>query len=231
MIPPAAVLTDIEGTTTPISFVHRVLFPYARARLPQFCTEHEGDPVLDEVAALSPGHPVLETLLAWMDEDAKITPLKTIQGLIWAEGYGAGELLGDLYTDVPPALRRWSKAGLRLYVYSSGSEASQKLILGHTKDGDLTPLFQGFFDTRVGPKRESASYQAICRGANIAAAECLFLSDIEAELDAAAATGLQTCQLVRPQDGTEASRRHATAEDFDAVAEKFRLPRSASSRK
>lgn len=228
MIHPVAVLTDIEGTTTPISFVHTVLFPYARARLPLFCAQPHL--LLDEVARLRPGKPVLETLLGWMDEDAKVTPLKTIQGLIWAEGYRSRELLGDLYTDVPPALRRWSKAGLRLYVYSSGSEASQKLLFGYTKDGDLTPLFQGFFDTTVGPKRDSASYAAICRGANIAAAECLFLSDIEAELDAAADAGLQTCQLVRPRDATIASSRHANAADFDSVAEKFGLPRSAPNR-
>jgi enolase-phosphatase E1 len=228
MIPPAAVLTDIEGTTTPISFVHTVLFPYARARLPLFCAQPHA--VLDEVAQLSPGRPVLETLLGWMDEDAKVTPLKTIQGLIWAEGYRSGKLLGEVYSDVPPALRRWSKAGLRLYVYSSGSEASQKLIFGYTKDGDLTPLFQGFFDTKVGPKRDSASYAAICRGANIAAPECLFLSDIEAELDAAAQAGLQTCQLVRPQDATTVSDRHPNAEDFESVAQMFGLPRSASSR-
>jgi enolase-phosphatase E1 len=229
MIPPAAILTDIEGTTTPIRFVHTVLFPYARARLPQFCAQPH--PVLDEVAEQNPGRPVLDTLLAWMDADAKVTPLKTIQGMIWAEGYAAGELIGDLYADVPPALRRWSKAGLRLCVYSSGSEASQKLIFGHTAEGDLTPLFQGFFDTRVGAKREAASYQAICRGANVAAAECLFLSDIEAELDAASAAGLQTCQLVRPQDATVASCRHPNAVDFDAVAQIFKLPRSAPSGK
>ncbi len=226
MMPPAAILTDIEGTTTPISFVHTVLFPYARARLPQFCAEPHA--VLDEIARIEPGRPVLETLLGWMDEDAKVTPLKTVQGLIWAEGYRSGALLGDIYADVPSALRRWSKAGLRLYVYSSGSEASQKLIFGHTRDGDLTPLFQGFFDTRVGPKRDPASYAAICRGANVAAAECLFLSDIEAELDAAAASGLQTCQLVRPKDATLASDRHPIAADFNSVAEKFSLPRSAS---
>jgi enolase-phosphatase E1 len=227
MIPPAAILTDIEGTTTPIRFVQTVLFPYARARLPQFCARPHA--LLDEVAAKNPGRPVFETLLGWMDADAKVTALKTIQGLIWAEGYAAGELIGDLYADVPPALRRWSKAGLRLYVYSSGSEASQKMLFGHSREGDLTPLFQGFFDTKVGAKREAASYQAICRGANVAVAECLFLSDIEAELDAAAAAGLQTCQLVRPQDATVASSRHQTAGDFDAVAQIFKLPRSALS--
>jgi enolase-phosphatase E1 len=124
---PVAVLTDIEGTTTPISFVHSVLFPYARARLPLFCALHADDPVMGEVARLSPDRPLLETLLGWMDQDAKITPLKTIQGMLWAEGYMNGDLTGDLYADVAPALRRWSKAGLRLFVYSSGSVAAQKL--------------------------------------------------------------------------------------------------------
>lgn len=220
-----AVLTDIEGTTTPISFVHRVLFPYARARLLQFCSQHAGDPALEEAARLAPGRPVLETLLGWMDEDAKVTPLKTIQGMIWQDGYLRGELTGELYPDVAPALARWVKAGLRLHVYSSGSEAAQRLLFGHTPAGDLTPLFTGFFDTRVGPKREPASYRAICRGINAAASECLFLSDVEAELDAAAAAGLMTCQLVRAADGTAASARYAAAADFEAVAEAFGLPR------
>ncbi len=221
---PAAILVDIEGTTTPISFVHTVLFPYARARLPSFCSLHATDPVIGEVARLAQGRPVLETLLGWMDEDAKITPLKTIQGMIWTEGYLRGDLTGDLYPDVEPALRRWSRAGLRLYVYSSGSETAQKLLFEHSAAGDLTPLFQGFFDTRIGAKREPASYQTICRGANIPPAEGLFLSDIEAELDAAALAGLQTCQLVRPQDGTLASARHPSAGGFEQVAELFKLP-------
>jgi enolase-phosphatase E1 len=226
----SAILTDIEGTTSPISFVHTVLFPYARARLPQFCSLHADDPVMAEVARLAPDRPVLHTLLAWMDQDAKITPLKTIQGMIWTEGYLRGDLTGDLYIDVTPALRRWSMAGLRLFVYSSGSETAQKLLFGHTASGDLTPLFQGFFDTRVGPKREPASYQAICRGANLTPDESLFLSDVEAELDAAALSGLKTCQLVRAADNTIASARHPVAADFDEVAEIFKLPRKPADR-
>jgi enolase-phosphatase E1 len=229
-MPPAAVLTDIEGTTTPISFVHSVLFPYARERLADFCARHANNPALLEVARFSPGRPVADTLREWMDADAKITALKTVQGLIWDEGYRSGALTGEVYADVPPALQRWSKAGLRLYIYSSGSEASQKLLFGHTGSGNLTPLFQGFFDTRAGPKRDTESYRTICRGANIAAAECLFLSDVEAELDAAAACGLQTCQLVRSADATIASTRHPVAADFDAVSQQFRLPRSSPSR-
>jgi enolase-phosphatase E1 len=217
---PAAVLTDIEGTTTPIAFVHVVLFPYARARLPVFLAAQAPDSAL--LAEIP--EPRLETLLGWMDRDEKITALKTIQGMIWEAGYASGDILGAIYADVAPALRRWARAGLRLYIYSSGSVAAQKLLFGHTPVGDLTPLFQGFFDTRVGPKRDVASYAAIARGANVPAAEFLFLSDVEAELDAAAAAGLQTCQLVRPQDGTARGNRHATAADFAEVAMKFRLP-------
>jgi enolase-phosphatase E1 len=218
LIPPAAILTDIEGTVSPIAFVRDVLFPYARARLPAFC--ESGAPALDEVP-----EPKLETLLGWMDRDAKITALKAIQGLLWEEGYRSGAITAALYPDVAPALRRWSKAGLRLFVYSSGSVAAQKLLFGHTPAGDLTPLFQGFFDTRVGPKREAGSYKLIAQGANISPAELLFLSDVEAELDAAAAAGLRCCQLVRVQDGTVESTRHAVAADFAEVAARFSLPR------
>ncbi len=218
-LPPAAILTDIEGTTTPIAFVHRVLFPYARARLPAFCAAHAGEPVLAEVP-----EPVLATLLGWMDRDEKISALKTIQGMIWAEGYEAGDFTGEIYADVPPALRRWAKAGLRQYVYSSGSVAAQKLLFGYTPEGSLLPLFQGFFDTKVGPKRVAASYADIARGANVPAGEFLFLSDVEAELDAAAEAGFLTCQLLRAEDGTVASARHETAADFIEVARKFGLP-------
>jgi enolase-phosphatase E1 len=225
MIPPAAILTDIEGTTTPIAFVHNVLFPYARARMAGWCAVHMDDPVIGEIARLAPDAPIAETLLGWMDRDEKITPLKTIQGMIWAEGYAKGEIKGVLYPDVPPALRRWAKAGLRLYVYSSGSESAQRQIFGHAEAGDFSDLFQGFFDTRVGPKRAAQSYADISRGINVSGPEILFLSDVEAELDAAAEAGLLTCQLVRPEDGTQPSTRHKLAADFTEVAALFGLPR------
>jgi enolase-phosphatase E1 len=217
-VKPAAIITDIEGTTSPIAFVHNVLFPYARARMAGFVAE--GHEVLADVP-----EPKLDTLLGWMDRDEKITALKTIQGLLWDEGYRTGKLTAEVYEDVPPALRRWARAGLRLFVYSSGSAPAQKLLFGHTSEGDLTPLFQAYFDTNAGPKREAASYASIARGIGLPPAEILFLSDIEAELDAAQTSGLQTCQLVRAQDGTVASTRHATAADFTEVAEKFGLPR------
>jgi enolase-phosphatase E1 len=213
-----AILTDIEGTTTPISFVHRVLFPYARERMAVFAAS--GHTALTDVP-----EPKLETLLGWMDRDEKITALKTIQGIIWEEGYQRGVLQAELYADVPPALRRWARAGLRLFVYSSGSVPAQKLLFGHTPDGDLTPLFQAYFDTRVGPKRKYASYESIARGIGLPGGEILFLSDVEAELDAASEAGLQTCQLVRADDDTRPSARHQTAKDFIEVAQKFGLPR------
>ncbi len=215
----AAILTDIEGTTTPIAFVHNALFPYARARMAAFVTASENHAALAEVP-----EPRLETLLGWMDRDEKITALKVIQGMIWQAGYSSGEIKAEIYPDVAPALRRWTKAGLRLFVYSSGSVEAQKLLFGHSVTGDLTALFQGFFDTRVGGKREAASYAAIARGVNVSPGEFLFLSDIEAELDAAAKAGLATCQLVRARDETKASTRHETAADFDEAALKFRLP-------
>jgi enolase-phosphatase E1 len=227
MSPPAAVVTDIEGTTTRISFVHDVLFPYARARLPDFLAQRGTEPeiaaALAEVRHLAPGAPELATLLSWMDTDAKITPLKTLQGLIWGEGYASGALHGELYADVAPSLRAWHAAGVRLYVYSSGSEAAQKLLFRHTQEGDLTGLFSGFFDTRVGPKRQAASYRAIARAVGLPGEKMLFLSDVGAELDAAASSGWHTCQLLRPQDSALPAAGHPRAATFDAVAAAFSL--------
>jgi enolase-phosphatase E1 len=213
----SAIITDIEGTTTPIAFVHRVLFPYARDRMKDFAASNHA-------ALADVPEPKLETLLGWMDRDEKITALKTIQGILWDEGYHSGALVAEIYDDVPPALRRWARAGLRLYVYSSGSVEAQKLLFGHTPSGDLTKLFQSYFDTRIGPKREQASYEAIAKGIGLPGAEILFLSDVEAELDAAAAAGLQTCQLVRANDGTTPGTRHTIAANFTEAAQKFGLP-------
>lgn len=225
---PRLVLTDIEGTTTPIAFVHRVLFPHARAALPALigrrAQERPVAEALAEIGRLAPGADPLTQALAWMDEDAKVTPLKTLQGIAWRDGYEAGLLKGEFYPDVPPALRRWHDAGIRLAVYSSGSEAAQRLIFGHAADGDLSGLFEAFFDTRIGAKRETHSYGAIVRSLDLAPEAVLFLSDIEAELDAASEAGLQTCQLVRPEDGTVAGTRHRLADSFDAVAAGFGLP-------
>jgi enolase-phosphatase E1 len=225
---PTAVLTDIEGTTTPIAFVHRTLFPFARARLPAFLEQHAANgavaTLVREVRALAPGQPPLRTLFDWMDADAKVTPLKELQGLIWREGYANGALHAEIYPDVAVCLRRWHAGGVRLAVYSSGSVEAQKQLFAHTRDGDLTGLFDGFFDTRIGAKREADSYRAIATELALPAGAILFLSDVEAELDAAAVAGLRTCQLVRAEDGTVASSGHTLAADFGAVAAAFDLP-------
>ena len=177
-----AVLTDIEGTTTSLAFVHEVLFPYARARLPEWVERHGGD---------------LAQLNAWMDADAKVTELKDIQGQIWAEGYARGELQGQVFPDAADALRRWHDAGLTLAVFSSGSVAAQKLIFGHSDRGDLAPLFSGWFDTTTGGKREAMSYVLIADALGIAPADMLFLSDIAAETDAANAAGMRALLIDR----------------------------------
>jgi enolase-phosphatase E1 len=200
-------LLDIDGTTAPITFVHDVLFPYARARLPAFVAAHPDDP---DVAALSAAHGgpdgALRQLLAWMDADAKVTALKAIQGRLWAQGYADGALRATLYPDVVPRLRAWRAAGVRLAVYSSGSVPAQQLLYGHTTDGDLRGWFAAWFDTTVGPKREAASYGAIARSLGEAPAEVSFFSDVEAELDAAAAAGLATVLVAR--DGQVPSGQH-----------------------
>jgi enolase-phosphatase E1 len=222
-----AVLVDIEGTTTPIAFVHDVLFPFARARLPDLLRAHANDPVIAaEIAAVqqaAPGQDPASVLFGWMDGDVKQTSLKTLQGLIWRQGYLDGTLQGVLYPDVAPCLQRWHRAGHLLFVYSSGSVEAQRLLFGHSDAGDLAGLFGGFFDTRVGPKRAADSYRAIAAQTEMPAPTILFLSDVEAELDAAGEAGLSTCQLVRAEDRTIASARHPTAERFTDVEIRFGL--------
>lgn len=229
---PRLVLTDIEGTTTPISFVHQALFPYGRAALPSLIRDRADEPEVAEalaaIARAAPGADPLEQCLAWMNEDAKVTPLKQLQGIAWREGYRSGALQSELYGDVPPALRAWQAAGVRLAVYSSGSEAAQRLIFAHAAQGDLTGLFDAFLDTRIGGKREAASYTRAAGALGLPPADILFLSDMAAELDAAAAGGLRTCQLLRAGDFTEPSPAHLQAPDFPAVARLFGLPTLAA---
>lgn len=217
------VLTDIEGTTSSISFVKDVLFPYARERMAEFVDSHQDEPevrqALDDVdnavgRLLTPDEAAAQ-LVAWIDADRKITPLKALQGLIWEEGYEQGDFHGHMYRDAVEQLRRWHAAGINLYVYSSGSVHAQKLLFGHTDYGDLRPLFSGYFDTRVGAKGAATSYREIQRQIGLPAAEILFLSDIAAELDAARSAGMQTTQLVR--DATVERADHPVARDFSEI--------------
>ncbi|MCX8134980.1 MAG: acireductone synthase [Roseococcus sp.] len=210
-------LTDIEGTTTSIAFVHRTLFPYAAAALEGFLAARGEAPEVAAILAGVPGPDRIATLRDWMARDVKATPLKALQGMIWRAGYASGALRGHLWPDVPAALRAWRARGLRLAVYSSGSEEAQRLLFRHSEAGDLEPLFERFFDTRMGPKREAASYARIAAAWGAPPAATLFLSDVAEELDAARAAGLATCQLVRPEDGTIPCGRHPEARDFDGV--------------
>ncbi|MBY0583321.1 MAG: acireductone synthase [Sphingomonas sp.] len=198
-----AILTDIEGTTSSISFVADVLFPYARERMADYIAAHPAEtaPILAEVQAMEPGDPV-QTLIRWIDEDRKITPLKAIQGMIWEGGFRSGTFTSHFYPDAVEALRRWHATGLRLYVYSSGSVFAQKLLFAHTDFGDLTPLFSGWFDTTTGGKREAASYAKIAGAMDLPPADILFLSDVKQETDSALAAGIRALLIAR--DGGEA---------------------------
>jgi enolase-phosphatase E1 len=220
-----AVVTDIEGTTSSVSFVKEVLFPYAREHLPGYVCGHRQDPrvaaILDDVRRhesdprLTEGA-VVDLLCRWIGEDRKITPLKTLQGLVWEQGYRAGVLRGHVYPDAVTHLRRWRTSGLRLYVFSSGSIAAQQLLFEHTALGNLAPWFSGFFDTTTGPKAVASSYVAIAETIRTPAPAVLFLSDTVAELDAARAAGMQTIWLNR--EGTAiAGVAHREAHSFDEV--------------
>ncbi|WP_152222484.1 acireductone synthase [Pseudomonas sp. SCB32] len=206
-MPIKAILTDIEGTTSAVSFVFDVLFPYAAAHLPDFIRNNIDDArVTEQLAAVqresgeretADPERCIEILLGWIAEDRKATPLKALQGMVWEQGYRAGQLKGHVYPDAVDALRHWHAEGFALYVYSSGSIQAQKLIFGCSEAGDLTPLFSGYFDTTSGPKREAESYRRIAAAIGLPGEEILFLSDVVQELDAAQQAGMQTIGLAR----------------------------------
>ncbi len=218
-----AIVTDIEGTTTSLSFVKDVLFPYAREHIAVFIRQHakeaEVKSQLDEVRKVSGQELDLEAainqLIQWIDEDQKITPLKAIQGMIWDAGYKAGNFTGHIYEDAARKLREWHVQGIKLYVFSSGSVKAQKLIYGYSDFGDLTPLFSDYFDTRIGSKRELVAYEHIVGEIGCRADEILFLSDVAEELKAAQSAGMKTLQLIR--DGQEAWSGTKQVTDFEHI--------------
>ncbi|MGH8081351.1 MAG: acireductone synthase [Lysobacter sp.] len=229
-MPIRAILTDIEGTTSSISFVKDVLFPYARRALPGFVATRGREPAvrkwLDTVALENGGacqdSVIVEVLQGWIDEDRKHTALKALQGMIWADGYRSADFTSHMYPDAAPALRQWKDQGLRLYVYSSGSVPAQRLLFGHSDAGDLTELFSGWFDTEVGGKREAASYEHIREAIGLPGEEIAFLSDVVEELDAAREAGLGTVLLDRlddypqPREG-EATHGHTRVTSFAQI--------------
>ncbi|HBL31481.1 MAG TPA: acireductone synthase [Acidobacteria bacterium] len=219
-----AVLTDIEGTTTPLSFVHDVLFPYARRRLDAACASGEerfaealgllrAEHQLEkgDLAGFGDGAPYAHAL---MDRDRKSTGLKMLQGLLWEEGYRTGDLQGQVYPDVAAALAAWKERGIRVRIFSSGSVLAQKLLFGYSDQGDLLPFFEGFHDTATGAKQSPAAYHAIAAAFDLPPHEILFLSDIVAELDAAREAGMQTGLFVRPGNRPADPGSHAVYQSF-----------------
>lgn len=219
-----AIVTDIEGTTSSLSFVKEVLFPYARANLADYVHLHAEEPQVKklleetckEAGAELDTEQSITQLIQWLDEDKKITPLKSLQGLIWEAGYQKGDFKGHVYPDAAAYLKAWKAKGLDLYVYSSGSVYAQKLLFAHTEYGDLTPHFSGYFDTRIGGKKDRESYDKIAKQLVIPAGQLLFLSDIKEELDAAKAAGFQTLWLVRDSK-PDPQAEHQQASSFDNI--------------
>jgi enolase-phosphatase E1 len=224
-----AVVLDIEGTTSATGFVVDVLYPYSRSRFAALLSERSGDPdVARAVAQVREelGDPdadaaaVEKALNTWLDEDRKATPLKTLQGIIWSEGFARGDLVSHFYDDVVPELRAWHAAGARLYVYSSGSVAAQRAWFTNSPEGDLTPLVSGLYDTEnAGPKQEPESYRRIAEATGIEPPRLLFLSDRPGELDAARAAGWHAVGIRRPGEPyyEQGVGDHAEAGAFDEI--------------
>lgn len=223
-----AIVLDIEGTTTPMAFVYETLFPYVRATLRTFLDTHGTNPdvrrVIERLRAEQASDPDAPTSIAeyveWaMDCDRKSTALKELQGIIWADGYARGELEGEVFQDVGPALARWHASGLEVAIFSSGSVLAQRLLFGHSNAGDLTPFIAWYFDTTTGPKISTDSYSRIAETMGVPAPTALFISDAIPELDAAHRAGMQTRLAVRPGNReTPPSTAHRPVRTFDELS-------------
>lgn len=236
-------LLDIEGTTTPIDFVYKVLFPYARAHVGDYLAKNAASAnVKEEIAALielnredakrgldppeldsSVKEPSLDRIVAYiqwlMDRDSKATPLKSIQGKIWEAGYNSGDLRSQVFEDVPRAFERWQQQQRKIFIYSSGSVLAQKLLFSATQFGDLTSYVSDYFDTNIGAKKDTESYARISRAIALSPPNILFVSDVTDELDAASAAGIETRLCVRPGNHPQTSpSNHEAVRSFDEIA-------------
>jgi len=234
-----AVVLDIEGTTTPISFVYDILFPFARRHAARHLSDHWGSPevrgdveafraqaVLDAregvagVVAIPDGDgdevraAVVASVLWQMETDRKTTALKSLQGKVWRSGYASGQLKADVFDDVPEALRAWEARGVPVYIYSSGSVEAQKLLFAHTHYGDLRPLLSGYFDTTTGPKKVAASYVAIAEKVGSRPEDLLFFTDVAAEAVAAGEAGFEAVVMDRPGNRPQPAHGFEVWTDF-----------------
>lgn len=224
-MPVRGILLDIEGTTTPISFVYDVLFPFARRNVSEYLKhadvtdlKREHDEDIRRGTNPPPWSVEPVAYIHWlMDQDRKSTALKNIQGKIWLEGYESGELHGEVFRDVPPAFERWHGSNIGIRIFSSGSILAQRLLFTSTAAGDLTKFIRGYFDTTTGPKNDPSSYAAIGKSFDIPSPEILFVSDVTRELDAARAAGMQTLLCVRPGNHPQPAHDHAVVRSFEGI--------------
>ncbi|MBB1268457.1 acireductone synthase [Shewanella sp. SR44-3] len=203
-----AIVVDTAGTTTDLNFIQDVLFPYSHRVMASFLVEHQQQVLVDccindvRDIALEPEasvERVAEILQQWINEDRKLTPLKTLQGLIWKQGYDSLAFQGQIYPDFVEAISRYHSQGLAIYSFSSGSVDAQKLLFNHSEAGDLTPLFSGHFDMRIGNKLDKQAYQNIYNTIGLQPKQIMFVSDSVQELTAAEAAGMMTCLIQRAE--------------------------------
>jgi enolase-phosphatase E1 len=226
-----AILLDIEGTTTPIAFVHDVLFTYARDHVGDFLrTNADNEEVRADIELLGDEHaddvsrgrnppPLVADYVEWLiAADRKSTGLKSMQGKIWRQGYEDGSLKSQVFADVAPAFERWHQRGLSINIFSSGSVLAQKLLFAHTEAGGLTRFIDDYFDTNVGKKGEPESYRRIAETMKVPAGEILFVSDAIEELNAAHDAGMKTLLSVRPGNAPQDnSGRYPEILSFDQI--------------
>jgi enolase-phosphatase E1 len=234
-----AILLDIEGTTTPIDFVFKTLFPFAAEHVEEFLREYSSNSEVQQLitelrstwsGAASSGAPVwiestpqeklasASAYVRWLiARDSKITPLKTLQGKIWEQGFRCGALKGEVYRDVAPAFTRWRQQGRRIAIFSSGSVLAQKLLFAHSSAGDLSSHIEAYFDTTTGPKREVESYKKIVAALQLRTEQVLFISDVAAELDAAQRAHVQTTLCLRPGNQQAGNSTHHVIRTFYEV--------------
>jgi enolase-phosphatase E1 len=215
------VLLDIEGTTTPIAYVYGVLFPYVQNRLSTFEVSEDIVKALKLEHAQETDCPTWEgpvPYIKWlMHHDRKSTALKELQGRIWQDGYRRGDLHGDVFPDVAPALEAWWRWNVDIRIFSSGSVLAQQLLFSTTAAGDLTRFIRGYFDTTTGPKTSPSSYTVIAEAFAKPPGEILFVSDVVSELDAARVAGLRTLLCQRPGNRPQPESSHQTIISFDQI--------------
>lgn len=215
-----AVLCDIEGTTSSLTFVHDVLFPLSYDRMEDFIKQNwNSDLIRQEIQQIKSESPdeVIKTLRSWIKEDRKEGALKSIQGKIWKDAFESGKIRGHVYQDVPPNFEKWRSSGIKICIFSSGSIEAQKLLFHYSEAGDLTQFISSYFDTTSGPKRESLSYKKIAAELSLPTANILFLSDVQSELDAARNAGMQTTQLLREVATPKNFSKHPMVSSFDEI--------------